>query len=256
MNAPEPPRVAELFRYPVKGMTGESLASVSVKAGETIPFDRAFAIENGSGRFDPDRPRYLPKINFLMLMRDERLASLEARFEEASETLTLLRDGKQVVRGALKSRVGRQIVEQFLAAYLKAELRGAPKIVSAPGHSFSDVATKCLHLVNLASLSEVERAAGRPVDRRRFRANVYISGAQAWEEFKWIGRRLRLDGIEVEAFQRTGRCEATNVDPRTAQRDMALPALLLRTWGHSDFGIYVKVVSGGTVRVGGAVALA
>jgi uncharacterized protein YcbX len=250
VNAPVPPRVKELYRYPVKGLTGESLQSASVGAGETVPFDRAYAIENGRGRFDPAAPKHLPKVNFLMLMRDERLAGLEARFAEASETLTILRGGRQVARGELKSRLGRQMIEQFLAAYMKGELRGPPRIVSAPGHSFSDVAAKCLHLVNLASLREVERVAGRPVDRRRFRANVYIDGGSPWEEFGWLGRRLRIGGVEVEAVHRTGRCEATNVDPVTAQRDMSIPALLQRTWGHSDFGVYVKVATGGTARVG------
>ena len=69
--------VAALYRYPVKGLTPEPLQSVALAAGETVPFDRAYAIENGPGRFDPDAPRHLPKINFLMLMRDERLATLE-----------------------------------------------------------------------------------------------------------------------------------------------------------------------------------
>ena len=36
-----------------------------------------------------------------MLMRDERLATLRSQFDDASETLTILRDGKQVARGQL-----------------------------------------------------------------------------------------------------------------------------------------------------------
>jgi hypothetical protein len=108
----------------------------------------AYAIENGPGRFDPENPRHLPKITFLMLMRDERLATVEARFDEATHCLTMLRAGKQVARGDLRTRLGCSMIEQFLAAYMKTSLRGAPRIVSAPGHSFSDVAMKCLHIVN------------------------------------------------------------------------------------------------------------
>ena len=69
-------RVSSLYRYPVKGLTPEPLQSVTLGPGETLPYDRAWAIENGPGRFDPEQPRHLPKINFLMLMRDERLATL------------------------------------------------------------------------------------------------------------------------------------------------------------------------------------
>jgi uncharacterized protein len=157
MTEPLSPALQALYRYPVKGLTPERLEQVSLTVGETLPFDRAYAIENGPGRFDPDAPRHLPKINFLMLMRDERLATLRSQFDDATETLTILRDGKQVARGQLTSRIGRQLIEQFIAGYMKAELRGPPKIVHAPGHSFSDVSAKCVHIVNLASVRDFER---------------------------------------------------------------------------------------------------
>jgi uncharacterized protein YcbX len=242
--------VDSLFRYPVKGMTPERLERVHLEAGATMPFDRAYAIENGAGRFDPEHPKHLPKINFLMLMRNERLASLDTRFDDSSQTLTILRGGRQVARGNLATATGRHLIEQFLAAYMRDDLRGAPRIVSAPGHSFSDVAEKCLHIVNLTSVQELARATGRPVDPLRFRANVYLAGLPPWVEIGWVGKRLKLGGVETEVFDRTVRCEATNVDPRTARRDMAIPALLQRTWGRSDFGVYAKVIGAGEVAAG------
>lgn len=248
-------RVQSLYRYPVKGLTPEALANVVVGPGETLPFDRAYAIENGPGRFDPEKPRHLPKISFLMLMRDERLANLDARFDDATETLTIRRDGKQVARGQLTTPVGRQMIEQFLAAYMKASLRGAPKIVRAPGHSFSDVAAKCLHIVNLATVRDLERAIGKPVAPLRFRANVYIDGLPAWEEFRWLDRDIRIGGAQLAVFKRTQRCDATNVDPATAARDMAIPSVLQRTYGHTDVGIYARVTAGGALAIGDAVTV-
>ena len=247
--------VASLYRYPVKGLSPEALQSVALSTGETLPFDRAYAIENGPGRFDPGAPRHLPKINFLMLMRDERLATLKTRFEDASETLTILRDGKQVARGQLTTTLGRRLIEQFIAAYMKTELRGAPRIVHAPGHSFSDVAAKCVHIVNLASVRELERIVGRAVDPLRFRANVYLDDGKAWAELGWMDRVIEIGPAKLQAFARTQRCEATNVDPGTGARDMAIPAHLMRTWGHQDFGIYAKIVTGGQISVGTAAAV-
>jgi uncharacterized protein len=242
--------IASLYRYPVKGLTPEPLERATLAAGETLPFDRAWAIENGQGRFDAAAPRHLPKINFLMLMRDERLATLRTQFDDATETLTILRDGKQVARGQLTSPLGRQLIEQFVGAYMKAELRGPPKIVHASGHSFSDVATKCLHVVNLASVRELERTLGRPVDPLRFRANVYLEGVEPWAEFGWMGKEIGIGEARLAVFARTTRCEATNVDPARGVRDMAVPAHLQRTWGHQDFGIYAKVLTGGEISVG------
>ena len=245
--------ISALYRYPVKGMTAHALQSVALEAGGSMPFDRAYAIENGPGRFDPANPRHLPKINFLMLMRNERLAGLEARFEDVGTTLTVLRAGRQVARGDLSTALGRKLIEQFIAAYMASDLRGAPRIVSAPGHSISDVAVKCLHVVNLASVRELERVAGRSIDPLRFRANVYIDGVPAFAERQWLAKAVLLDAVEVEIIDRTIRCEATNVDPSTAQRDLAIPAVLQRTWGHTDFGVYATVKSAGTIAVGGSV---
>ena len=246
-------KVIGLYRYPVKGLSPQRLEKIAVKAGETLAFDRAWAIENGAGRFDPDAPRHLPKINFVMLMRDEKLATLQAEFDEADRTLVLKRAGKQVAKGALETKIGRQMLEQFLAAYMAGSLRGAPKIVSAPGHSFSDVAAKVVHIVNLASVRELERKVGRPVDPIRFRPNILIDGLPAWDELRLVGTRMRIGAIDLDVMKRTERCPATNVDPSTGARDMGLPAELQRTWGHADFGIYARIASDGELAVGDAV---
>ncbi len=249
------PRVAALYRYPVKGLSPEAVASVSLAAGETFPLDRAWAIENGPGRFDPDNPKYLPKIHFLMLMRDERLATLATRVEDDGQTLVIKRDGKQVARGNLATPIGRQLIEQFLAAYMKGELRGAPKIVASPGHSFSDMKAKCVHIINLASVRDLERIMGRSLDPLRFRANVMLEGVPAWAELGWLDKRLTIGGAALDVFHRTQRCDATNVDPQTGARDTAIPAVLQRAFGHADFGVYGRVAVAGEMAVGDDVTI-
>ncbi len=240
-------RVTALYRYPVKGLRPQELSKVELKAGETIPYDRAWAIENGRGRFNPESPQHLPKINFLMLMRNERLTALEIEFDETDHTLALFRNGKQVVKGSLDTALGRQLIEQFMAGYMEQELRGAPHIVHAEGHSFSDVATKCVHIVNLASVRELERVAGKEINPLRFRANIYVDAGDPWVEFNWVNQQLRVGDVALDVLDRTKRCAATNVDPQTAERDMAIPAALMRAYGHEDFGIYATIAQGGMI---------
>lgn len=255
MEKPTGPRVVRLYRYPVKGLSPEALEEVTLRPGEVVPFDRAYAIENGPGRFDSAEPRHLPKTNFLMLMRDERLASLETRFDPETESLVIFRQGRQVAAGNLGTLIGRQMIEQFLAAYMADALRGPPKIVSASGHSFSDMAAKCLHIVNLESVRELERVVGAPVNPLRFRANIYLEGVEPWQELSWRDHELAIGSARVRVFHRTRRCDATNVDPESGTRDLAIPATLLRTWGHSDFGVYAKVITAGRMTAGDAVTL-
>jgi uncharacterized protein YcbX len=134
------------------------------------------------------------------------------------------------------------------------ELRGPPRIVHAPGHSFSDVAAKVLHIVNLASVRELERTLGVPVDPLRFRANVYVEAHEPWAEFDWIDKEIGLGEVSARVLEPTTRCGATNVDPASGARDMAIPAALMRAWGHQDFGVYAAVTRGGTMRPGDALA--
>ncbi len=247
------PALVGIYRYPVKGLSAEAMTTVNVVTGETLPCDRAWAIENGSRGFDPAAPRFLPKIHFLMLMRDERLAALKTRFDEETQTLTINRDGRAVVSAQLSTPTGRMVIEQFLAAFMKQSLRGAPRIVSAPGHTFADSRAKLVHLVNLASVRELERTAERTVDPLRFRPNLLIDGADPWSEFSWVGREIEIGNTKLAVTERTERCAATNVDPATAARDMDIPAILGRRWGHTDFGVYASVTAAGTLSVGDAV---
>lgn len=250
------PAVRAIYRYPLKGFAPEPLERVAVETGKTLPFDRAWAIENGPGRFDPNAPRHLPKVNFVMLMRDEKLATLGTQFDEATATMTLFRDGRQVAKGNLATQIERQMIEQFIAAYMRGSLRGPPKIQFAEGHSFTDVAEKCVHIVNLASLRELERVAGRAVDPLRFRPNVVVDGLEPWAEFGWLDKQIAIGEVRLGVFDRTVRCAATNVDPKTAARDMAIPAILERTWGHTEFGVYARVIDGGTLSIGDPVTVA
>ncbi|MGE0024372.1 MAG: MOSC domain-containing protein [Hyphomicrobium sp.] len=242
--------VTGIYRYPVKGLSPDPLARVTLATAGALPFDRAWAIENGPSRFDPVNPRPVPDISFLVLMRDERLAAIESRFEEDAQRLVILRGGRQVASGLLQEPSGRQVLEQFFAAFMTDRLRGRPKIVGGPGHYIAEGGIPCVHLINLATLRDFERIAGRTVDPIRFRPNLVIDGPEPWSELNWIGREIVIGSVRLKIVERTARCAATNVDPKQGTRDMDIPAVLRRELGHIDFGVYGIVEAGGTLAVG------
>ncbi len=242
-----------IYRYPVKGLSPERLDAVQLSPGETLPNDRAFAIEQGAPQFDPDAPRHFPKVKFLMLMRDEKLAALETRFDDETSTLTVRRGGKQVSRAQLSTPVGRGIAEQFFAAYLGSALPGKPRVVSAPGFNFTDVPQKFVSLINLASVRDIERVAGAPVDPLRFRGNFHVEGLEPWVEKSWAGRTIAIGETRLKVTKDIVRCAATNVNPATAERDMRLPQLLDEAFGANLCGIYLEVVQGGRIAPGDTV---
>ena len=61
-------------------------------------------------------------------------------------------------------------------------------------------------------------------------------------------------GARLRVTKRTERCAATNVDPVTGQRDLAIPRTLMQRLGHADCGVYAEVVTGGRVAEGDALA--
>lgn len=245
--------VNSIYRYPVKGLSPEELTGATLSTGQTLPADRRYAIENGPIGFDPADPKYFPKIRFLMLMRNERLAALRTRFIDASNTLTIQYNGAEAARGDLETASGRTAIEQFFADNFASELRGPPKILTAPGHSFSDVAAKVVSIINLASVTAIESVVGQPVHPLRFRGNLYVHGWPAWHEFDLLGKEISIGNARLKVVKRIVRCAAVNVDPVTTERDLNIPQTLMQTFDHADCGVYAEVIAGGNIAAGDAI---
>ncbi len=244
-------RVVAINVYPVKGLSPQPLDNVVLTPGNPLPHDRRYAIENGPSPFDPAAPTHLQKIYFLMLMRNGLLARLRSRFDPATTTLVIEEGGRQAARGDLSTAEGRKSIEDFLAVYCAAELRGPPRVLEAPGFSFSDTKRRVLSIINLASVRALEQRIGAPVDPLRFRGNLHVEGLPPWGEFDLVGRTLRTaSGVELAVVSRIDRCAATNVDPGTGLRDMNIPKALMDAYGHIDCGVYATVETGGELSLG------
>ena len=247
-------KIQSIYRYPVKGLSPEPLPRIALTPGQTIPGDRLYAIENGPSGFDPASPAYLSKTHFLMLMKNERLASLRTAFDQVSHVLTIMY-GPREVSADLRTAEGRAAIETFFAAYCADELRGRPKILYADGHSFSDVARKVVSIINLASVRAVETMVDAPVNPLRFRGNVYVTGWPAWSELDLVDMTLSIGDARLKIVKRIVRCAATDVDPDTGLRDLELPKSLLRTLGHADCGVYAEVIEGGEIAEQDSIAI-
>jgi uncharacterized protein len=242
---------------PVKGLSAERMDRVALMPGECLPHDRRFAIALGSTLFDPQRPEWLSKIHFIMLMRDEKLARLQTRFDAESGVLEIAENGRVLLHGRMTEPEACRRVAEFFADFLGDAVVGPLRVVEAPGHAFADArrkpnatTDKYVSLINRASIAALEAAMGVPVDPIRFRANVYFDGASAWSEHDWIGSEITLGTARLRAISPITRCAATQVNPVTAKRDLDIVAALGRAFGHINMGIYAEVVAGGEAAVG------
>ena len=248
--------IGALYRYPVKGLSPQPLESAQLESDQCFPGDRLFALENGASGFDADAAVHQPKIKFLMLMRNARLASLETHYDDASGIFTIARQGKEVAQGNLSSDSGRAAIETFFTDFCAGELRGAVRLLKAPsGFRFMDSKSGFVSLINLASVKMIGAAIGRMVDPLRFRANLYLDGLEPWREFELVGKRLRIGEVRLEVLKRIDRCAATEVEPGSGFRDIDVVQTLRAGFGHIDCGVYARVAQGGTLRLGDVVTI-
>jgi uncharacterized protein YcbX len=250
-------RIEYLYRYPVKGLTAEALESAEVEPNGCIPWDRAFALAQGDSGFDPAAPVWLQKMNFMCHAKNAKVAALASVFEPRDGTLTIRQtDGSFVSANALSAE-GRARITAFLTNYLGEEARvtptAAPAFCFVAGHSFCDQREKVVSLINMASLHDYEAKVGARRHRRRFRANVWFSGAPPWSERAWVGQQIQLGGAVLRVTKGIVRCPATEVNPVTAERDADPVAELRQFYGHAELGVHAKVVEGGRFALGDSI---
>ncbi len=104
-------------------------------------------------------------------------------------------------------------------------------------------------VVNLTTVAAFERAAGVEIDRRRFRANLYVEDLEPEEELRWLGRRIRAGDAELEVVSRCERCVVITRDPDTTLASPELLRVLTET-SDTSMGVYCRVTQSGMVATG------
>ncbi len=245
--------VSSIYRYPVKGLSGQPLTQVETEAGKPILHDRVFALARPTAPIDRDDPKWAKKGLFAMLMLDEGLAQVTTELDLNTMWLTARRGTQQVAAGCLSNAEDREALERFFWTLLPSFKSPPVLLRSRQGH-FMDKPDNVISLINLATLRSLEERWGVKLDPLRFRANIYIDGARAWEEFDWVGHEIRIGGTAFSVDRQNGRCGATNVDPATGRRDLDIPTSLRATFGHKNLGVYLIARQTGTIAVGNTVA--
>lgn len=247
-------RIVELNRYPVKGLSAETMDRMILSAGEGIPGDRLFGFARYNSGFDPQDPQPLPKDRFVVLLKEAGLAGLKTRFDAATHSFEIASGGtvRQFDMNDTEARLG---AAQFLHETLQLSDPEPPVFVSSAPHRFTDVSVvspqmmSAISVLNLASVRDMESRIGARIDPARFRANIVIDGLPPFAELDAIGSVLAFGGISLRILSRTKRCAATEVNPETAERDLNIPYLLRKHLGHMDMGVYVEVAHAGTLRI-------
>jgi len=255
--------VESLWRYPVKSMRGEELAEAFVGfAG--IYGDRVFAFKSSAR---PQRFPYLTgREQAAMLLYRPRFRhpdkaarpATQAAAEALAPGLTPLAPTAAELAVEVETPAGEILAvdDPALGRMLAAGLRQEHTLTLLR----SDRAlTDCrpLSLFSLQTARQLGAETGITLDKRRFRANVYLDlgSAPGFAEDGFVGQKLRLGAnVVVAVLERDPRCKMITLDPDTAEPSPDLLRKVARD--HEGMaGIYAAVLVEGTVRPGDAIAL-
>jgi uncharacterized protein YcbX len=246
-----------IVRFPVKGLTPQKLETIQLTPDQPIPGDRRFALAHGSSAFDAAAPVFQKKAHFLTWIRNPPLAALDCTFDATGSRISIAKDGKVLVTDAdLTSAISRQDVERVVLDHIGSEAaRGSVRVAEAPGAWFADVPDPYISIQNTATLLELGRKLGQtgPLDYRRLRGNLLVTGFNAWDEMKWVGAQIQIGETVLQVEAVIGRCAATHVQPDTGVPDIDVVGMLNRDYGHNKCGVYARVVEGGSIKLGDSV---
>ena len=221
---------------------------------QAILGDREYAISRTNIDFNPDQPKYFPKNNFLALVNTAKLANYKIRYNPSNRVLSVLRKKKELIKVNLSNESKRLDLVEFLYTELNINRVNKLDIVRATEgtnqHTFSDLPDKVLSFINLSTLKSFSERIGLTIDPLRFRANINFSSNVPWLEFGYLNGKIKINKVVLEVIKKTQRCGATTVNPLTAIRDINIPKHLKNNYGHTDFGIYARVLKGGEIIVG------
>ncbi|MBK5932543.1 hypothetical protein C8N32_13311 [Rhodovulum imhoffii] len=240
--------LAAIWRHPLKGHGAEAIQTVTLATGQTLPWDRTWAVAHEKARVDGG---WAPCANFLRGAKAPALMAIQARLDEARAALTLTHPD----RPDLTFRPDEEAAAflDWVSPLIPAGRLRPEGIVRVPGRGMTDTPYPSISLNSLASLRDLSAQTGQEMSPLRFRGNLWLEDLPAWAEMGWQGRRVRIGGTTLQVRTPIGRCMATAANPDTGHRDADTLGVLRHHRGGQDFGIYAEVIGCGRISVGDSV---
>ncbi|MEI7926844.1 MAG: MOSC domain-containing protein [Chloroflexota bacterium] len=265
------PRVVALYRHPVKGFTPESRESLAVRADGRVEGDRVLAFRLGDAPAEAPQQAagadWWPKVNMLALVNTPALARLDLRYDEAAGRVAIHLDGALLVEDTLDEG-GRVRLAAAVADF--ARQQDEHPDLERPGRlplqligdgvtaRYQDNFTGNVTLHGRGSLAALAGALGdETLDERRFRSNIVLDGLEAWDEFAWVDRAVRIGEVTFDVLRPAVRCLATHASPSEGVRDREVMTTLVNAFGHErpSFAVHMFPRNGGEVRLGDGVEI-
>lgn len=255
--------VESLWRYPIKSMSGEAMPELFM-GFSGIYGDRCFAFRNSSARkgfpylsatVQEQMLRYRPQFR-----HPERAAKppnlTEAMGIPPGVTPANGEPDDLLIDVVTPSGAVLAVDDPALLQMLGEGLRGENQLrLVRSDRALTDC--RPVSLISLPTIRQLETEVGIPLDKRRFRANIYLDleSGDGFAEDMMAGRKLRIGPTAVVmVLERDPRCKMISLDPDTGEHN---PEVLRKVaQAHEAFaGVYCAVLVEGILIQGDSVEL-
>src|ERR1043165_7183333 len=256
--------VESLWRYPVKSMRGAEASEVFM-GFSGIYGDRRYAFKNSAAR------KGFPYLN---ANAQQRMLLYQPRFrypERASQPPNLI-EAENIAPGVTPANGDAEdMLLDVVTPSGEIVSIDDPMLIKLLGEGISEknqlelarsdrALTDCrpVSLISLQTIRQLESELSMPLDKRRFRANIYFSFASeggGFAEDGFVGRRLRIGSkATMMVLERDPRCRLLSLDPETGEHN---PEVLRKVvQAHDNFaGVYCAVLVEGLLKKGDLIEL-
>jgi uncharacterized protein YcbX len=250
--------VESLWRYPVKSMGGEMLTE-SFMGFSGVYGDRCYAFKNSGAR------KGFPYLN-ANVQQQMLLYHPKFRYPERTVRPPNLIEAMSIAPGATPANADPEdmmldvltpsgtvvaIDDPALIEMLGEGLRGENHLTLVRSdRALTD--SRPVSLISLQTIRQIAEEVGSPLDKRRFRSNIYLNltSEHGFSEDELVGRKLRLGSKAVIAvLERDLRCKMISLDPDTGEHNPEVFRKVAQA--HEAFaGVYCAVLVEGVLSVG------
>ncbi|MFN4193982.1 MAG: MOSC domain-containing protein [Tabrizicola sp.] len=248
MTGPSGGRVALLVRHPIKSAGYETVPEAALSPGAAFPFDRVWAVAHAAARLS-EPPTWAPKLQFLRGWGSAELMAVSCTSDpdRGEVTLSHPRRPTESFRPDDPADAGRLI--DWLRPLWPGTRPEPARVVRVPGQALTDQDQPLLSINSTASLADLSVRMGVALSPHRFRGNIWVKGWAPWAELDLIGQEIAIGTARLRIEEPIGRCRATGANPETGVQDADTMGALEAGHGHTDFGVFARVVAGGRIAV-------
>ena len=251
-------KVESLWRYPVKSMAGEEREELFVGyAG--VYGDRLFAVGNAGA---PARFPYLTAreesgmLAYRPRFRHPEKAALPINLAEARGITPTVADPTDLAVDVETPSGDRLAIDDpALLRALARRVEGAALRLLRSERALTDC--RPVSLFSLQTAEQLGAEIGAVLDKRRFRANIYmdLESGPGFAEDSFVGKSLKIGSqLVISVLERDGRCKMITLDPDTGEANPEILRKVARAH-EGRAGVYAAVLMEGVVRRGDVIEI-